>query len=181
MYKVYKLTAPDNRSYIGFTERTLEQRFDDGIGYVHNCSKRSIIAKAIIYYGWKNFKIEVLETTDSKEQASELERFYIEKYRTTETEFGFNTQSGGKSGYTFNSDFLKDVKGKRHSINTEFKMGHSCFTAHPFVCLENGKTYMTKELAEKDLGTKLSHIYEVCKGKRKHCKGYHFVYCENYK
>ena len=179
MYKIYKLTAPDKRSYIGFTEKELQQRFQDGIGYVHNCSLRSIIAKAIIYFGWKNFKIEVLETTDDKEKAAELEKFYIEKFRTTETQYGFNTQSGGKKGYGFNNEFLKDMKGARRSINTEFKMGHHCFTCHPFVCMENGKTYMTRQEAEKDLGTSLSHIYDVCKGHRAHCKGYHFAYCED--
>ena len=181
MFKIYKLTAPDGRAYIGCTKRELSQRFDDGIGYVHNCYSRSIISKAIIFFGWKNMRIDILDQTESLEEAELLEKKYISKFRTTESAFGFNTQSGGKSGYGFNSDFLKDVKGIRRSINTEFKMGHDCFTAHPFVCLENGKTYMTRIQAEEDLGVKLNHLTEVCKGRRKHSHGFHFVYCEDYK
>lgn len=181
MYNIYKLTFPDNRVYIGFTSRELKERFDNGFGYIRTngrCSN-SIIAKAIIYFGWSNVKHELLETTNDLEKAQELEKKYIDEYRSTETQFGFNTQTGGKDGYTFNSDFLASVKGKRTSINTEFRMGHACFTAHPFVCLENHKTYMTRKDAEQDLGTKLSHIYEVCKGARTNCKGYTFKYLED--
>lgn len=181
MFKVYKLTFPDNRVYIGFTSRELKERFDNGFGYIrtNNRCSNSIIAKAIVHFGWSNVKYELLETTNDLENAQKLEQKYIEEYKSTETQYGFNTQTGGKNGYTLNSEFIANVKGKHNSINTEFRMGHSCFTAHPFVCLENGKTYMTRNDAERDLGTKLSHIYEVCKGARTNCKGYTFKYLED--
>lgn len=183
MYKVYKLTFPDGRVYIGFTSQELRERFDNGMGYLMSNGKpsRSIVAKAIVYFGWKNVQHELIATTEDIKEAEKMEQDLIRKYKSSETEFGFNTQSGGKTGYVYNSDFKSSVKGIHKSVNTEFRMGHSCFTAHPFVCLDNGKTYMTRLEAEKDLGTKLSHIYEVCKGHRTNCKGYHFVYCEDYK
>ena len=151
------------------------------MGYLYSNGKlsRSILAKAIVYFGWKNVISSVLETTEDLSKAQELEKHYIAKYKSTETQFGFNTQDGGKDGYTYNNEFIKNVKGQRRSINTEFKMGHKCFTCHPFKCLENGKIYMNREEAERDLGIKLNHIYEVCKGRRKNCRGFTFKYVED--
>lgn len=183
MFTVYKLTFPDKRVYVGFTSQSLSERFDGGMGYLHSNGKssRSLVAKAIVYFGWKNIKKEILAKTENLNEAQELEKKFIEEYRSIETQYGFNTQSGGKAGYDFNSEFLKSVKGIHKSINSEFKAGHKCFTNHPFVCLENGKVYINRAEAEKDLGVNLAHITEVCKGRRDNCKGYHFVYSENYK
>ena len=183
MYTIYKLEFPDGRVYIGQTERSLKERFDNGMGYLYSNGKcsRSLVAKAIVWFGWNNVKHTILETTDNLQKAQMLEQEYIKKFKSYETEFGFNTQSGGKKGYSYNSDFITTVKGVRKSINTEFKLGHACFTAHPFICLNNGKTYMTRKDAEKDLGVKLNHIYEVCQGHRTNCKGFKFIYCEDNK
>ncbi len=45
-------------------------------------------------------------------------------------------------------------------------------------CLENDVTYDTILDASKELDLDPRHICKVCKGKRKHHKGYHFVYVD---
>lgn len=175
-YKVYRLTFPDGRVYVGMTSKNLIKRFGDGLGYIHNCGERMPVAKAIAWFGWRNVRISVEAEFDEREKAEEKEKSLISELHACELDKGFNVQTGGKSGCTFNSAFIKSVSGVRRSPDTEFKPGHECHTLHPFMCLENGRKYASRPEAEADLGVKLGHVAEVCKGKRKKCGGYTFRY-----
>lgn len=93
MFMIYKLTSPDGKVYIGCTSHAkLEHRFGfRGEGY----RGQPYIWPAIQKFGWENFKHEAIATAESREEASELERYYINKYDSTNLEKGYNKRPGG--------------------------------------------------------------------------------------
>lgn len=84
MYKIYKHTLPDGTFYIGQTkERRLERRWQGGVGYKNNRE----FFKAILEYGWKNIKHEVIEEVSDKKLANKREGYWIQYWIAQ----GFNT------------------------------------------------------------------------------------------
>lgn len=102
MYKgiIYKYTSPNDKSYIGQTTRTLEQRARSyGSGY----QRCKVFYDAILKYGWDNFTCEILTTIETNDlidlyqQLNALESYYIDKYQT-QVPNGYNIRSGGQQG-----------------------------------------------------------------------------------
>ena len=93
MFLIYRYTAPDGRVYIGCTARTLAERAGQhGEGY-RDATK---FWKAIQEFGWDSFRVDVLATTESAEEATKLEDKFIEQYRSLNIRYGFNSiKSGG--------------------------------------------------------------------------------------
>ena len=100
---------------------------------------------ALKKYGWDNFDHEILVEA-RLEELDDLERFYIQKFNSNNKEFGYNLESGGNKNKTFAESTLKKLskskighcvdehtrnkirekqKGQHHSIDTEFKKGHT--------------------------------------------------------
>ena len=84
----------NNKVYIGQTCQEPEKRWKNGLGY-KNCPR---FYSAIVSYGWDNFEHLILEThiLTSKE-ADEKERYYIQKYHSTNPDYGYNLAEGGFS------------------------------------------------------------------------------------
>ena len=92
MFLIYRYTAPDGRVYIGCTARTLEARAgDNGIQY----KDATKFWKAIQEFGWENFKVDILETTEDAAEATRLEDRYILKYHSLDIRYGFNSSKSG--------------------------------------------------------------------------------------
>lgn len=96
VYRIYKLTAPDGRCYIGQTKRPLEERWNHGRNY-EECPR---INDAILTYGWDAFTKEVLEECQDEASATQREQYWIDYFNATNPEFGLNLSSGGKTGYS---------------------------------------------------------------------------------
>lgn len=91
-YTLYLHTFPNGKVYVGCTQQSLAVRYGyKGEGYNH----QERMWNAIQDFGWDNIKHEVLETTEDRDRASELEQYYINKYNSTDPEHGYNTRSGG--------------------------------------------------------------------------------------
>ena len=67
--------------------------------------------------------------------------------------------------------------GKHHSEETKAKMSES--RKKKVYCLETNKTYPSVKQCAEELGLNKSSISNVCNGKQKQTKGYHFYYTEN--
>ena len=89
-YCVYKHTTPNDKVYIGLTGQALDKRWRDGDGY-----RTQLFYRAIQKYGWDNIKHEVLEDNLSYEDACKKEIYYIQKYNSTNKNFGYNVAVGG--------------------------------------------------------------------------------------
>lgn len=95
---IYKITNKINgKVYIGQT--TKKGGFDERYGYnlrknTHNNHLKASIDK----YGIENFEIDkVFDVAYSKEELDKKEIFYIEKYKCTDSNFGYNISLGGNS------------------------------------------------------------------------------------
>ena len=178
-YKVYCLTNNiTGEKYIGVTKQKLYRRFKAGKGYKSNTK----INKAILKYGWINFKHKVLFETDNKDLAGEMEKFFIKFYNTTEK--GYNNATGGFKGYTqtevITEEHRKNLslshKGKHSSPATEFKKGvyieNSVNKKVPVICIELNQRFDSIKEAQQEF--KAYHIWECIKGKRNQCGGYHW-------
>ena len=69
------------------------------------------VYNAIRKYGWENIKMELLVKC-KPEDADELERLYIVKFKTLDRKFGYNVDTGG-------------VLNKKHSSETRAKISNS--------------------------------------------------------
>lgn len=88
MWKVYCYTTPSNKKYIGITQYSLKQRMKSGYNeYFSNAIKK---------YGLENINSEILRDDLTFEEATELERYYIHLYNTTNKDKGYNITYGGE-------------------------------------------------------------------------------------
>ena len=117
-YKIYKYTSPSGGVYIGQTKHSIEKRsHKNGSAYLVKKNGKYIqpkIAKAIIKYGWNNFKKEILFESLTKEEADEKEREMISYYRSIGT--CYNICNGG----TKPLDGANDTQVKMYNLNGEF-------------------------------------------------------------
>lgn len=90
-YCVYIHTAPNGKVYVGMTGRNPLKRWAGGAGYFQN----EHFSNAIKKYGWGNIRHEIVADGLSKEDACELERSLIAKFRSNLCEYGYNRSIGG--------------------------------------------------------------------------------------
>lgn len=89
IFKIYKLTFPDNKCYIGQSRRPLAKRWIGG--YKHN----SDISNAINKFGWNSIKKELISYAYDQTEADYLETYFISKYKSTDPKYGYNKTIGG--------------------------------------------------------------------------------------
>lgn len=66
---IYKRTSPSGKVYIEQTSESLEKRAGpEGVYY----SDSPLLYRAILKYGWSNFKSEVLEVVHSEETRAKM-------------------------------------------------------------------------------------------------------------
>ena len=80
--------------YVGITSRKPSKRWCGGLGY----KKQTRFYNAIVAHGWDAFEHEIVASGLTIEEAANMERDLIEKYRATEREYGYNRSTGGESG-----------------------------------------------------------------------------------
>ncbi|MBQ3372293.1 MAG: hypothetical protein IJG40_04065 [Oscillospiraceae bacterium] len=107
-YTVYKLTDPEGKIYIGCTGIPVEKRWLNGRGY----HKGTPIRNAIIEFGWKNFKKEILCEHLIKEGAEKLEKWFIAFYDSSDPSKGYNRFLGGLGKGVRMSDITKKISSE---------------------------------------------------------------------
>ena len=202
MAYIYQITNDINgKVYIGKTERSVEERWrehqrDRDKEY---CKNRPLY-RAMNKYGIQHFHIETLEETDNPE---EREIYWIEQKRSFK--HGYNATLGGDGTPYLDHDLIIATYQKTNSIietaklcNCHEKSVSSILFFHNInkktsaeVNLEkNGKivhqysldgkylqSFSSTHAASKALGKAgVSHIADVCKGKRKSAYGYKWEY-----
>ena len=111
MYKVYKLTSPSNKVYIGVTCQSVSQRWCNGKGY----KRCPAVFKSINKYGWDNFKKEVLFDNLTEVEAKEMEVKLIKQYKSFDKRYGYNLTKGGDG--TSGRKMSAETKEKLREIN----------------------------------------------------------------
>jgi|ERR1700677_1921465 len=92
---IYKLTcAVSGKSYVGITARALDTRWAEHCQRArHGTRKFSRLYLAMEKYGAETFTREIVATTDSEEEARNLERTFIIQFDTFAN--GYNANEGG--------------------------------------------------------------------------------------
>lgn len=91
-YCVYCLLFPNKKRYIGLTGKKPEHRWNNGEGYCY----QTFVYNAIKKYGWDNIEHIILKDELTKLEAQELEKYYIDFYKTTDKNYGYNLTFGGE-------------------------------------------------------------------------------------
>lgn len=119
-YTVYKHTTPSGKVYIGITSKDVKKRWLNGRGYARNEHFWNAIKK----YGWDNIEHTILVTGLSKEEASEVEKFYIALFRSHEPKHGYNLTEGGETGIVHTMESRRKLsesrKGQHYNIGVPF-------------------------------------------------------------
>lgn len=107
IYKFVNLI--NNKVYIGQTRKQLRERLAHHIWQMN--SSPSYFHKALSKYGLSNFDISVLEVCENPEDLNGLEIYWIDYYKSTNKDKGYNLTSGG-SNIVYNAN-------NRHYTETE--------------------------------------------------------------
>lgn len=91
-YCVYMHISPSDKRYIGMTGQDPKKRWGNGKCYKEN----SYLSRAIEKYGWDNFQHVILEKNLTMEEAQIKEIELIEFYQSSNRNFGYNIESGGR-------------------------------------------------------------------------------------
>ena len=125
-YIVYMHITPNNKKYIGITkEKNTRERWRKGKGYWTNEHFTSAINK----YGWDNIQHIILYKELLKEEAENKEKELIEKYNTTDREYGYNIEKGGCLNKEVSQETREKLRqnmlGKKHSDKTKQRMSEA--------------------------------------------------------
>lgn len=138
MYTVYQHKNKLNgKMYFGITSRIPEERWGS-----NGCKYKSTphFYSAIQKYGWDNFEHNILYKNLTKEEACNIEKKLIDKYKTQNNEFGYNILDGGQV-----TKLPKEVKEKM----SKAMMGNKNGLGYP--CSEEKKSKISKAQKGKHL------------------------------
>ena len=114
-YKVYCHIFPNGKRYIGITCQELKRRWREGRGY-----EGQPVYDAILKYGWKNIRHELLFDGLTKEEAEQKEIELIEVLETDSHKHGYNVEKGGRT-----SVISEETKEKLRINRKEYYKTHS--------------------------------------------------------
>jgi len=115
-FRVYKLTSPSGKHYIGYTGKTVDDRI---LTHIHD--RQNLISKnkqlprfysALTKYPISAWKKETLHEFLTEDIATQLEINEIQNYNTQNIEFGYNMADGGDGDTGRNGE---EWKRKQHS------------------------------------------------------------------
>jgi group I intron endonuclease len=114
---IYKITNLINQKiYIGKTNN-IKKRWNShkAAAIAKNKKDFSILHKALLKYGFENFKIESLFEYDSEIEALEQEMFLIATLDSRNREIGYNISAGGDgySGFKYSEEYKKTMNQEK--------------------------------------------------------------------
>lgn len=152
-YYIYKATnRVDGKSYVGMTNRFHQRVFQHLRCYEkEDCE----FHRALQEFGSENFEWDIIEITQSKQKAEELERYYIEYYNSYIPN-GYNMNKGGVGGHNARAVVCLTLDGQ-------------------FI-----KRYDSAAEAEKQDGFCNSDVLISCKSDYRTCKNHMFMFEDEY-
>jgi len=99
----------NGKVYIGQTSVSLSGRRGDHRNKALKYGSRAALHTAIREFGFNCFEWKILEHLSPKEDANQHERDWIEKYRSTDSQYGYNNTNGGNNSFEFTEDVKKKI------------------------------------------------------------------------
>lgn len=204
MAYIYQIINKINgKIYIGKTERSVQERWKEHCrDYLNRNFENRPLYRAMKKYGLENFTIEIIEETDNPE---ERETFWIEQKKTFKN--GYNATRGGDGKRYLDHDLIiaiyKETKSQKETAkiigcfddsvrNILIQNNIPVLSSKEVNILKNGKiinqydlqgnylcSFPSAHAAAASLNKKgVSHITDVCKGKRKTAYGFIWQFAE---
>lgn len=145
----YHKNKINGKIYVGKAKSIAKRWGHDGNGYTVNHD--TIFASAIKKYGWNNFEHVIVARGLSDSEACEMERHYIDLWKTNICKHG--------NAYGYNM-----IDGGDGSSGESF--GCKCV-----YCITTGELYPSVSVAAEQNGISVTHLTAVCKGRRKSARG----------
>lgn len=195
-FTVYKHTVPNGKIYIGITSKNPLKRWKNGNGYKYNLH----FYRAIKKYGWDNIKHEILFSGLTKDEACRKEIELIAEYKSNDQKYGYNHATGGEINQGFHFTLSEEDKqkisirmignsnaGNQSGMNNHFYGHHhskearekiSAAQYNPVLQYTKGGIFIAEyaNAYQAELQTKIRHILECCKNKRKSAGGYYWKF-----
>jgi group I intron endonuclease len=147
---IYKHTCSiSNKSYIGYTSQSIDERFADHLKESKRGSKTHF-HKALRKYGVESFICEIIASTWDETNAKFLETHFIDEFDTFNN--GYNMTRGGSGGNTFSKMTKDEVK----EINT--RAAKTRQTKIEEIGLKISESHLSKTKEEKDLANQKRQI-----------------------
>nr|YP_009945046.1 GIY-YIG endonuclease [Monilinia laxa]QOE17410.1 GIY-YIG endonuclease [Monilinia laxa]QYB19844.1 GIY-YIG endonuclease [Monilinia laxa]QYB19929.1 GIY-YIG endonuclease [Monilinia laxa]QYB20105.1 GIY-YIG endonuclease [Monilinia laxa]QYB20171.1 GIY-YIG endonuclease [Monilinia laxa] len=160
---VYKWTNLENGNcYIGSSvnlSRRLAQYYN--LNFLTKFRKNSLIHKALLKYGYSNFKLEILEYCN-REDAIKREQYYMDTFKP---EYNILKFAGSALGHKHSAETIENLRlkatGRKHTIETLAKMmgrTHSEATKNKIKCILRAEEVRKKmvDAFSKRTGVKVS-------------------------
>ena len=116
---IYKITNLINgKIYIGQTVVTEPQRWQNHVWHAYNDPKNDAVylCNAIKKYGKENFKREIIDEADTRDELNNKEIQYILLYNSTDPSIGYNIANGGEGREKYNIKRILELYNQYHSI-----------------------------------------------------------------
>lgn len=107
----------NNKRYVGQTTGSLNRRISS---HLSNTSSDNYFHSSLKEYGYENFKWEIVDAVENKNQLDVSEQYYINFYDTTNNDKGYNSTTGG---INFISDETKEKMSKSHTGDKNYNYG----------------------------------------------------------
>lgn len=114
MWYVYEHISPSNKVYVGITSN-IKIRWS-GKGYRYT-TYNSIFRRAILKYGWDNFKHIVILSSVSKAEACYAERYLIRWYKIHNISYNITDGGEGTSGRKCSEETKKKMRLNAHGFS----------------------------------------------------------------
>jgi group I intron endonuclease len=184
------INKKNGKRYIGLTADVTVRWRGNGKEY-KGCPR---FMGAIRKYGWDGFEHEILEDGLTAEEAMDLERYYIELYKTQKRKYGYNIMPGGdarpsmlgkhhteeakaKIRKKMMGRMLSEEQRRQHGIWMHENMrGARNGKSKAVRCIETGIVYESQRQAADATGTLQSGISRCCSGEISYTNGLHWEY-----
>lgn len=172
---IYKITNKINgKCYIGQT-RDFKNRIRKHIKDSKWDKKSHYpLYRAINKYGWDNFDIDIIDDCFDLDDMNKKEEFWIKKYNSTISKYGYNVQAGGSN---ISSERLSKVLSKAKSNGTAHDMRVINLTDN--IIYRSGHECIRQEYP--NMKSKNCAIHKVCDPKSRYYKykGKEYRYLDN--
>lgn len=90
------------KRYVGISTNSFYQRYDKNLHRWYQFASNKHFKNALLKYGAKNFIIQIVEVNKCLSELLVWENYYVLKFRSNNSKYGYNKTSGGDSNFVSN-------------------------------------------------------------------------------